>query len=80
MQLTTQDFINRYGVSHGSIHNFRKDGRLPDDVITFGKGGSDGNLYDQEKCDELALQGKFTNKAKKRILDMKRREDELQNR
>lgn len=76
MQLTTREFMERYGISHGSIHNFKKDGRIPPSAVTQGKGGSDGDLYDMEQCDALALAGKFTNKARKRIMGIKRIEDE----
>ena len=66
MTINTKQFLERYNISSATLGN-----RIKDKTLTpiKGRGGSDQNLYDQEACDKLALEGKLGNKAKQAILN-----------
>ena len=75
MYMTAKEFDERYGVSRSTRYNRINDGTIPEHAIIRGKGGSDGDLFDSDICDDLALQGKLGNKARKHINKIKGEED-----
>ena len=67
MVIDTEQFLERYPMSLATLNN-----RIKDKTLNPIRGNSrrDGNLYDQEECDRLALEGKLGSKAKKNILNI----------
>lgn len=70
MTIDTNQFLDRYNISKAGLYKKIRDKIIPEGVIIRGNGGSDMNLFDQESCDALALEGKLGNKAKQAVLNL----------
>lgn len=70
MTIDTNQFLERYKISRAGLYAKMKQQIIPNSMIIKGNGGSDMNLFNQDACDQLALDGKLGNTARKIIMNL----------